>query len=113
MKIEELRPAPQKMAKFEFRFIRALPQTAGCYALSTASDEILYVGQARSLQSRLLQHWENGRHKESTAHGRISKVSIIEVADPATLNAFERGWINQCELADGSRPPLNKMSAPV
>src|SRR5579862_3449642 len=113
MRLSSLRPAFERSAQFEYRFLRALPATAGCYALSTASDEILYIGQARSLQSRLLQHWENGRHKESTIHGRISRVSVIEVADPAALNAYERGWINQCELEDGALPALNKISAPV
>jgi excinuclease UvrABC nuclease subunit len=113
MNLSALVPAPGASGAFEFRVLRAFPDKAGCYALSTASGEILYVGQARSLQSRLLQHWEAGRHKLQTNCGRISRVSIIVVAEPAALNSYERGWINQCELADGVRPALNKISAPV
>ncbi len=113
MKLADLRPQPECVTTFEYRFLRALPPTPGCYVLSTASDDIIYIGQAKSLQSRLLQHWENGRHKETTIYGRVSKVSTIAVSDLAALNAYERGWINLCELADGLRPPLNKMGAPV
>ncbi len=113
MRLELLRPRPAISARFEFRYVNSLPDLAGCYALSTASDEILYVGQARSLRKRLLQHWEDGRHNIATLHGRISTVSVVVLTDDKALNAYERGWINQCELADGQRPVLNKISAPV
>ncbi len=113
MNLSALTPAPEPSRAFEFRVLRALPDKTGCYVLSTASGEILYIGQARSLKSRLLQHWEAGRHNLQTIYGRISRVSIIVVPEPATLNSYERGWINQCRLADGTLPALNKVSAPV
>jgi excinuclease UvrABC nuclease subunit len=113
VKVDALTPAPTRSEPFEFRFLSDTPASSGCYALSNASGEILYVGQAKSLRSRLLQHWEDGRHNVITPYGRISRVSIVGVVDEAMLNAHERGWINQCELADGARPPLNKISAPV
>jgi hypothetical protein len=44
-----------------------------------------------------------------TPLGVASFVSILTLDDPIKLDAYERGWINQCDLADGSLPPLNKI----
>lgn len=77
--------------------------------LTNAGGDILYIGQAVSLKSRLLQHLDGGRHREITALGTASFVSILVLEDSNRLNAYERGWINQCELVDGSLPPLNKV----
>jgi excinuclease UvrABC nuclease subunit len=113
VKISALMPQAGSSFPFEFRHLRGMPDAPGCYALAIARNDILYIGQATSLQRRLIQHWDAGRHKLATSYGRISKVSVIEIPDAGTLNAFERGWINQCELFDGAMPPLNKVGAPV
>ncbi|MFL5561266.1 MAG: GIY-YIG nuclease family protein [Gemmatimonadaceae bacterium] len=90
-----------------------MPEAPGCYALTTASGDILYIGQAASLRQRLMQHWDSGRHKLTTVLGRISRVSVLHVSETPRLNAYERGWLNQCVLSDGRLPPLNRISAPV
>lgn len=93
--------------------LAASPEAPGCYALTNFSGDVLYIGQAHSLRSRLLQHFGLGKHNESTRHGRISLVRVLVLEGKGQLNAYERGWLNQCLLADGELPPLNLVSAPV
>lgn len=108
-----LQPPPTRLLEFGFSQLGSYPEVPGCYALANAEGEILYVGQAASLRGRLGQHLENGRHRALTTHGRASQVALVELENRQTLNAHERGWLNQCELADGSMPVLNKISAPI
>jgi excinuclease UvrABC nuclease subunit len=93
--------------------VRAMGAGSGCYALTNASGDILYIGQAVCIRSRLLQHLDAGRNREATIRGRASFVSTLVLEDAVQLNAYERGWINQCELADGCLPPLNKVHGPL
>ena len=113
MKITALTPTPGTPAPFEYRTVRAIGVYPGCYVLTNASGVILYIGQAACIRSRLVQHLDAGRHREMTARGTASFVSILTLEDPIQLNAYERGWINQCELADGFLPPLNKVRGPL
>jgi hypothetical protein len=78
--------------------------------LTNAGGDILYIGQALHLSTRLVQHLDAGRQREITIWGTASLVSVLALDDAAQLNAHERGWINQCELTDGHLPPLNKVS---
>lgn len=109
MKIDALQPRPGAPIPFEYRSIQILGAEPGCYVLTNAGGDILYIGQAVSLRDRLRQHLDSGRHRESTPIGKASVVRVLSL--PAVqLNAYERGWISQCELSDGYLPPLNKVA---
>jgi excinuclease UvrABC nuclease subunit len=90
-----------------------MPVAPGCYVLTNAVGEVIYLGQATSLRDRLLTHFGSGRHREPSSYGCISLVSILRLDNPAQLNAHERGWLQQCVLLDGVLPPLNKVAAPI
>jgi len=113
LKIGELIPVPTLAGPFDYPTAVSLPERPGCYVLTNASFDIIYVGQAVSLRSRIIQHLDAGRHKQLTGYGRASLLSILEIADFVRLSAHERGWLNQCELRDGTLPPLNKVHAPL
>jgi hypothetical protein len=113
VKVAALVPPPSKSAPFEYREICALPDAPGCYALTNAATDILYIGQASFLRRRLLQHFDAGRHRALTSGGRVSLMWTVAVDRLGTLSAHERGWLNQCELADGVLPCLNKVHAPI
>ena len=113
MKVSALVPAPQFIGAFDYPTAATLPDRPGCYALTNAGSDIIYLGQAVSLRTRVLQHLESGRHRELTPFGRASLLSILEIQDPMRLSAHERGWLNQCELCDSALPPLNKIHAPL
>ena len=90
-----------------------LPDAPGCYVLTNAGADIIYLGQAVSLKNRVHQHLESGRHRQMTYFGRASLLCVLAIEDPVKLSPHERGWLNQCLLADGKLPPLNKMEAPI
>ena len=113
MKITDLTPSPETPAPFEYRIVRAIRIAPGCYVLSNAGGDILYIGQALCIRSRLLQHLDSGRQREMTDFGTASFVSVLTLENSFQLNAYERGWINQCELADGRLPPLNRVHGPL
>jgi hypothetical protein len=113
LKVDELRPRPASPLEFSYATIKYCTEESGCYALTNASHDILYVGQAISLRQRLLQHLDAHRHNVLTPFGRPSLVWVLSVPASSALSAHERGWLNQCELADGGLPPLNKVHAPV
>ena len=113
MKVSELVPQPTFAGAFDYPTAATLPETPGCYVLSNASADIIYLGQAVSLRSRVRQHLDAGRHRELTVYGRASLLSIFWVDESFALSAHERGWLNQCVLCDGVLPPLNKIDAPV
>lgn len=113
MKALSLIPSPTFIGAFDYPTARSLPKTPGCYVLTNASSDIIYIGQAVNLRSRVLQHLDAARHRELTPLGRASLLSALCLEVPLRLNAHERGWLNQCELADGNLPPLNKKHGPL
>lgn len=113
MKVELLVPPPGSANAFDYSTLRSIPNSPGCYALINAGRDIIYIGQATSLRHRLQQHLDTGRHHRITVFGRATMVCVLPIERVSQLNAHERGWLNQCELTDGSLPPLNKVHAPA
>lgn len=113
MKVAALVPVPTFVGAFDYPTATVLPAVPGCYALTNASLDIIYLGQALSLRSRIMQHLDAGRHRELTPLGRPSLISVLQLDSAVALSAHERGWLNQCELCDGALPPLNKVHAPL
>lgn len=113
MKVTALVPSPTFIGAFDYHTAASLPDAPGCYALTNASSDIIYLGQAVSLKSRIMQHLDGGRHRQLTSLGRASLLSVLQIATPLALSAHERGWLNQCELCEGTLPPLNTIHAPL
>lgn len=112
MKISEIIPPVEHNAPFELYALKRLIDCSGCYCLTNASGDILYAGQATSVQQRVIQHFDSKKKHSFTIHGRISRVWWR--AEPAiSLNALERGWLEAIRLRDGELPPFNRTSAPV
>ena len=112
MRVKELFPLANEHLPFEFWAIERLPPTAGCYCLTNASMEVLYVGQAKSLRRRLREHFFANKRTLLTRFGRVSQV-YWKRALLAELNPLERGWIETIRLIDGGLPPLNSIGAPT
>lgn len=106
-------PAPTFIGAFDYHTAGRLPDRPGCYVLTNAGSDIIYLGQAVSIRNRVLQHLDAGRHRDITPYGRASLLSVLEIEDLIRLSAHERGWLNQCLLCDGALPPLNKVEAPI
>ena len=113
MKVSLLIPSPTFVGAFDYRTVASLPESPGCYVLANASSDVIYLGQAVNLRSRLTQHLDAARHREMTPLGRASLLSVLYIEAPLSLSVHERGWLNQCEICDGVLPPLNKIHAPL
>ena len=113
MKVEALTPSPTFIGALDFPTAASLPETPGCYVFTNANSDIIYLGQAVNLRNRVTRHLDAARHREMTPLGRASLLSVFCIEAPLSLNAHERGWLNQCELCDGTLPPLNKIHAPL
>lgn len=112
MKLVEIFPKPQYEALFDLYALNRIADCSGCYCLTNAEGDILYVGQAVSVQRRLIQHFDGPKRNELTLYGRVSRVSW-RVEDARRLSALERGWLEMIRLKDGVLPPLNRVSAPI
>jgi excinuclease UvrABC nuclease subunit len=112
MKVQELTPELQHQVAFDLYSLSRIPDCAGCYCLTNATGQILYIGQSVSMRSRLAQHFYSDKRISQTPLGRVS-VAWWRVADPSKLSALERGWIESVRLRDGALPPLNRVSAPT
>ena len=112
MRLADLVPAAQHHALFEMYTLNRVADCSGCYCLTNADGDILYVGQAASVQRRLLQHFDSSKRNELTLYGRVSRAAW-RAEDAVRLSALERGWLEMIRLRDGTLPPLNRVSAPI
>ena len=57
---------------------RALPQRPGVYVMRNARDEVIYIGKAKNLRSRVRSHFGSGRSLEPKVHALVEQVQTIE-----------------------------------
>ena len=112
MKVSEIDPPVEHSALFELYALNRLTDCSGCYCLTNASGDILYAGQAASVQQRVIQHFNSTKKESMTIYGRISRV-WWRPEPTISLSALERGWLESIRLRDGELPPLNRVSGPV
>lgn len=112
MKLAAIRPKTLHDMAFELYFLNRITDCSGCYCLTNAAGDILYVGQSVAVRQRLLQHFDSSKRNELTVYGRISRASW-RPEDPVRLSALERGWLEMICLNDGVLPPLNRANAPI
>jgi predicted GIY-YIG superfamily endonuclease len=112
MNVSDIQPAVEYQAPFDLYTLNRIADCSGCYCLTNASGDILYVGQALSVRQRLIQHFDSEKRSVLTAYGRVS-AAWWRSEVPIKLSALERGWTEAVRLRDGALPPLNKISAPT
>ena len=109
MKVADLKPVPDRSGDFSHRGARSVPETAGCYSLSTFGNEILYVGLSVNLRARCLQHLDSDEKRGVTGRGRAFRFHFLQLATERDLHRVERGGMNQYVLEHGTLPELNKI----
>ena len=112
MKISDLIPPANLLARFERLPLLLLPASPGCYVIANFNKEIMYVGQSDNIRRRLAE--------EHLFDKRIAGKTILGVAFYAAvllevehkLDALETGWINEYRIRHGKLPLLNRISPP-
>jgi hypothetical protein len=110
--VNDLVPCIEQTVAFDLYVLSRSADCTGCYCLTNAAREVLYIGQARVVQRRLIQHFDSAKRSALTVHGRISLASW-RVAHIAELDRLERGWLETACLRDGQLPLMNRIAAPV
>jgi excinuclease ABC subunit C len=78
--------------------IRTIPTSAGVYLYKNAEGEVLYVGKAKNLRSRVASYFHSGRNEDAktgTLLGEACDVDYIVVANNKEALALENHLIKQ------------------
>ncbi len=59
-------------------FLKQLPETAGCYLMYDAQDQVIYVGKAKNLKRRVSQYFQRQSDHPKT-RAMVAKVARVEV----------------------------------
>ena len=110
MNVQLLKPCPQHRENFRRDRQKFIPETAGCYVLASFQDIVLYVGLTKDLRRRFGNHLDDPKKTSMTENGRASFFYWLECDE---LEKVERTWQNECEMADGILPILNRVASPV
>src|SRR5580700_6325470 len=106
MNVGELVPQPQRCESFLRSRCRFVPETSGCYALTTFSKVVLYVGLATNLRRRMNDHLDSPEKTQATEKGRAVLFHWLETTD---INMVERTWMNIHHQHEGTLPLINKV----
>ncbi len=81
----------------------SLPRSSGVYLFRDERDEVLYVGKAKSLRSRVRSYFQGGDGRPGAAQliGRIADVEIIVTRTEAEALHLEQNLVKRY------RPPFN------
>lgn len=113
MKVSSLHPPVEFCEDFSYRGADFVPQEAGCYALTNASGDILYIGKAEKLRRRMLGHLGDDTKHTLTHLGRLSRFHYA-LCEVSQLPSRERGWTNQFQTEEGGNLPyFNKINPSV
>ena len=78
------------------------PETAGVYYMSSAADNVMYVGKANNLKTRLFQHFRKMSQKSMKLHEYVSKIHYEETGNELMALLLELHEIKRL------KPELNK-----
>ena len=84
-------------------FVDALPARPGVYRMLDAAGEILYVGKARSLKSRVGSYFQPG-NVQPKVHALIAKTANMEVT---ITNSDTEALLLELNLIKKHRPRFN------
>jgi excinuclease UvrABC nuclease subunit len=110
MIVSELVPKPSSRESFRRNRLSHVPNVSGCYVITTFSGEILYVGLATYLRSRMEQHLNDGDKTRVTA---IGKAWFFHWMITTELEKVERTWMQAYRVRHGVLPPMNSLFSPT
>ena len=95
-------PVPSERVSAE---LKRLPAGPGVYLFRDAADDVLYVGKAKSLRSRVRQYFQAGRTDNrlgmDTLVGRVERVETIVTGTEVEALHLEQNLVKR------HRPPFN------
>ena len=95
--------------RFQFSRLGLVPAAPGCYCLTSHAGEILYIGKTNNLRRRSKEHVLGDKKSVQTDEGVAFWICFRRVGHIHDLGRLERGWMNEYEINEGKKPPLNKI----
>ena len=103
-------PLPPQEDTFRRNRQRFITDGYGCYALTSAVDQVLYLGLASNLRRRFGQHLDDVQKTALTPLGVAIKFFWIETKH---IERIERTWMNIHIEHEGRLPLLNTNYSPT
>lgn len=110
MNIKYLDPYPGRRENFHLKRQQFVPDTSGCYVLTSHIGNVLYIGRTTNLRRRLGNHLDDPEKTSPTKNGRAMFFYWLACDE---LQKIERTWLNTCEIKDGVLPILNKVASSI
>lgn len=110
MNIDKLVPSPSRHEAFRRNRGNFVPEVSGCYVLTSFSREIMYVGLAKNLRRRFIQHLDS---PDKVSVNKLGRALLFWWYTSTDINKVERTWMNIHLLEEGALPVLNKVYSPV
>lgn len=110
MIVDTLAPTPQKRESFRRNRGKFLPNTKGCYVITTFDGTILYIGLSVDIRRRMIEHLDTPQKVLPTVLGKSTWIYWLETRD---MHKVERTWLNMHITAEGGLPILNKLNSPT
>lgn len=110
MNIADLAPEPNHFEIFRRNRERYVPERSGCYALTTFSEVVLYIGLTKNLRKRMSSHLDSAKKTGPTACGKAVFIFWTETDE---VNRIERTWMNIHIQQEGALPVLNRLYSPT
>lgn len=108
--LEDLLKLPTARGSSDYRKIelaRELPRRPGVYLFRDRRGEVLYVGKAKNLRTRVMSYF-HGDDRRSTA----DLLRRLEAVEPIVCAGELEASITELRLIHAHRPPFNRMGRP-
>lgn len=93
---------------FQSRDEWRVPEMAGCYLITNAYHEILYIGQTDNLHRRMKEHLKDSRVVRPTTIGRATWFYFVKIIGSSPKDAEDRLLFNYV-AKNGHLPVLNRI----
>ena len=108
MKPSDLSSGIRVFVPFQLKDAYRVPQSAGCYLITNAYHQILYIGQTEDLRRRMTEHLSDIRMTTPTTIGRATWYYYQKITDSRLKDAEDR-LLMTYKINVGRRPPLNRI----
>lgn len=108
MKVQDCDPPMERRVPFDHGLRHTVPARPGCYCLANIFDDILYVGQTKSLHRRMKEHLDDSRMTQRTDSGLPSWYYFAEF-DETKIHQVEDQLLGEHIFREGTIPRLNRI----
>ena len=84
--------------------LKTLPQSPGCYLYKDAAGEIIYVGKAVNLRSRVRSYFQKGAKHTAKTRKLVSRIADLDIV---VVDSELEALVLECNLIKQHRPHYN------